>query len=235
MTIAPSVRKRAKRDSGSVAPSRTAAIGGTRVARMAGRRLAMSVTRIPTRRATTIVLVSKSEPVFGSVKPTRSKSQNSTFASPSPRKRPITEAITPTMSDSTMIELSTCLRDAPIVRSVANSRVRCAIVIESEFAMTNAPTKSATPPNTSRNVWKNEMNSSVSSASLCGLLGRRLHFGVRRAAPPGSAGRAAGRRPRAARRRRSRRAFPAWRRCAERSEGRSRRGSRRRSSTPTRT
>ena len=32
---------------GSVAPSRTAAIGGTRVARIAGRRLAISVTRIP--------------------------------------------------------------------------------------------------------------------------------------------------------------------------------------------
>ncbi len=31
------------------------------------------------------------------------------------------------------------------MRRVANSRVRCAIVIESELAMTNAPTKSATP------------------------------------------------------------------------------------------
>ena len=38
----PAVRKRAKRDGGSVAPSRTAAIGGTRVARIAGRRLATS-------------------------------------------------------------------------------------------------------------------------------------------------------------------------------------------------
>ncbi len=40
----------------------------------------------------------------------------------------------------------------PIVRSVANSRVRCAIVIESELAITNAPTKSAMKPNESRNV-----------------------------------------------------------------------------------
>ena len=41
-------------------------------------------------------------------------------------------------------------REAPIVRSVANSRIRCAIVIESEFAITNEPTKSAIPPNASR-------------------------------------------------------------------------------------
>ena len=42
----PGIRKRANRHGGSVAPSRTAAIGGTRVARNAGRRLATSVTRI---------------------------------------------------------------------------------------------------------------------------------------------------------------------------------------------
>ena len=58
----PTVRKRAKRDSGSVAPSRTAAIGGTRVARIAGLRLAMSVTRIPTSSETTIVRVSSRSP-----------------------------------------------------------------------------------------------------------------------------------------------------------------------------
>ena len=56
-------------------------------------------------------------------------------------------------------------REAPIVRSVANSRIRCAIVIESEFAITNAPTKSAIPPNASRNPWRNAMNSFVSDAS----------------------------------------------------------------------
>ena len=49
-----------------------------------------------------------------------------------------------------MIDQSTCRREAPSVRSVANSRVRWAIVIESEFAITNAPTKSAMPPNASR-------------------------------------------------------------------------------------
>ena len=83
----------------------------------------------------------------------------------SPRNRPTTDASVPTTSASTMIERSTCLREAPSVRSVASSRVRCAIVIESEFAMTNEPTKSAMPPNASRNPRRNEMNEFVSAAS----------------------------------------------------------------------
>ena len=56
---------------------------------------------------------------------------------------------------------------APIVRSVANSRVRCAIVIESEFAITNEPTNSAIPAKARRNVRRNEMKSFVSAASVC--------------------------------------------------------------------
>ena len=78
------------RDGGSTAPSRTAAIGGTRVARIAGRRLASSVTRMPDERARrSIVLRARSmRPVFGSVKPTQSKSQNSPFASTEPEEEP---------------------------------------------------------------------------------------------------------------------------------------------------
>ena len=47
-------------------------------------------------------------------------------------------------------ERLTCLREAPSVRSVANSRVRCATVIDSVLKMTNAPTSSAMPPKPSR-------------------------------------------------------------------------------------
>ena len=159
------MRKRAKRDGGSVAPSRTAAIGGTRVARTAGRRLASSVTMIPTASETTIVRVSKSRPLFGSVKPTRSKSQKSSFARPSPRKRPTTDAAVPTTSASTMIEPRICRREPPSVRTVANSRARCAIVIESEFAITKLPTKSAMPAKASRKPCRKVMNSFVSAAS----------------------------------------------------------------------
>ena len=49
------------------------------------------------------------------------------------------------ISASSSTDLSTCRRDAPIVRSVANSRMRCAIVIPSVFAITKAPTKTAMP------------------------------------------------------------------------------------------
>ena len=72
-----------------------------------------------------------------------------------------------------MIEPSTWRRDAPSVRSVANSRVRCAIVIESEFAITKQPTKSAMPPNASRKPWRKVMNSFVLGRVLARLLRRR--------------------------------------------------------------
>ena len=55
----------------------------------------------------------------------------------------------PITSVSTITERSTCRREAPSVRSVANSRVRCATVIESVLKITNAPTNSAMPPNAS--------------------------------------------------------------------------------------
>ena len=51
----------------------------------------------------------------------------------------------PTTSASSTIERGSAAREAPIVRTVANSRVRWAIVIESEFAITKLPTKSAMP------------------------------------------------------------------------------------------
>ncbi len=111
--------------------------------------------------------VSNSSPVFGSVKPTASNSANRPDASSRPRNSPITDATIPTTSASTKIENMTWRREAPSVRSVANSRVRCAIVIESEFAITNEPTNSAIPPNASRKPWRKVMNSFVSAASSC--------------------------------------------------------------------
>ena len=152
-------------DAAASAPSRTAAIGGTRVARSAGRRLAISVTMIPAASAMTIVDVPKTMPLFGSVKPTASNSLKSPLARPSPRKSPVTAARIPITSASITIEVSTCRRLAPSVRIVANSRVRWAIVIESEFAITKLPTKSAMPPNASRKPRRKLMNESVCFAS----------------------------------------------------------------------
>ena len=125
----------------------------------------MSVTRIPTSSETTIVRVSSRSPWFGSVKPTRSKSLKRPFASARPEMRPMIDAIVPTTSDSITIEPSTWRREPPSVRIVANSRVRWAIVIESEFAITKLPTKSAMPAKASRKPWRKVMNSLVSAAS----------------------------------------------------------------------
>ena len=85
---------------------------------------------------------------------------------------------------STITDPSTCRREAPIVRSVANSRMRWAIVIESELAITNAPTKSAMPPNASRKSCRNEMNAVASCASFA-----RLRGAVRTCVPGGRIGR----------------------------------------------
>ena len=120
---------------------------------------------MPTSSEMITVRVAKMIPVFGSVKPIALKKLNRPFASRSPRKRPVTDAIVPITSASMKIDRRTWPRVAPRVRSVANSRVRCAIVIESEFAITKLPTKSAMPPNASRKPRRNEMNESVSLAS----------------------------------------------------------------------
>ena len=63
---------------------------------------------------------------------------------------PTTEARKPMMSASSVTAVSTWRRDAPIVRNVANSRMRCATVIDSVLKMTKAPTKRAIPANESR-------------------------------------------------------------------------------------
>ena len=78
--------KRASREGGSSDPSRTAAIGGTRVARNAGQRLATSVTRVPTTSETTTVLVAKTSPVSGRVTPTALNRASRPLASPKPTK-----------------------------------------------------------------------------------------------------------------------------------------------------
>ena len=121
---APIGRKRWNRPGASVAPSRTAAIGGTRVARHAGRRLATSVTRTPTSRPTTIVRVRNTSPLLGSVSPTASKILNRPVATPRPRNSPATAATSPVTSASSTTVPSTWRREAPSVRRVANSRVR---------------------------------------------------------------------------------------------------------------
>ena len=135
---------------GRVEPSRTAAIGGTRVARRAGRTLARSVMLVPSRSETTTVRVAITVEASGRSMPSALNSPVIPCEIPSPSTSPISEASRPITRASRTTERITCLREAPSVRSVANSRVRCATVMDSVLKITNAPTSSAMPPKPSR-------------------------------------------------------------------------------------
>ena len=136
----------AKREGGSVEPSRTAAIGGTRVARRAGTIVASTVIPVPSASETRTVRSANTIPASGSSPPIALSS----LASPNPANSPMTEASNPITKPSITTERMTCLREAPSVRSVANSRVRWATVIDRVLKITNAPTNSAIAPKPSR-------------------------------------------------------------------------------------
>ena len=167
----------AKRDTGSTEPSRTAAIGGTRVARRAGRMLAISVTIVPTSSETITVRVANTVCPCGRSIPKVTNNLLSPFARARPRKSPITEPTTPMTNASMTTDHSTCRREAPSVRSVANSRIRCAMVMERVFAITKAPTKSAIPANASRMYCRNAMSNCFLSSFTCALASRTTAVG----------------------------------------------------------
>ena len=73
---------------GSVAPSRTAAIGGTRVARNAGTRPAISVTSVPTSSETTIVRVAKTVSRLRQVEAERLEERVQPDGEPEPAEQP---------------------------------------------------------------------------------------------------------------------------------------------------
>ncbi len=150
--------KRLSQVRGSTAPSRSAAIGGTRVARRAGANDAARVTPTPTASGTiTPGQACTVTPASGRPNPTALKSAPSSFAKPTPARMPSTDAARPTMSASPSTVVSTCRRIAPMVRSIANSRMRWATVIEKVLKMTNAPTSTAAPANASSAGVKNEL------------------------------------------------------------------------------
>ena len=91
------------------------------------------------------------------------------------------DASMPITSASTTTERRTWRRDAPSVRSVASSRVRWAIVIESELKITNAPTKSAITPKREQEVAEERDELVRVLRVLGGLLGRRSAPASRRA------------------------------------------------------
>ena len=133
---------------GTAASSRIAARGGTRVARRAGARLATIVTMVPTSKPTMMVRLLSTRPSCGRSAPRALNSALMPCAVAMPSKMPRIDAIRPTISASSITERSTWPREAPIVRSSANSLVRCATVIENVLKMMNAPTNTAIPANT---------------------------------------------------------------------------------------
>ena len=100
VTSAACVLNRANRVRGSTAPSRMAAIGGTRVARNAGHAAAMTVTTTPTTRATTIVRAANTVPVDGRSRPIVLSNELRPLARPRPRNSPVTAASRPTIAAS---------------------------------------------------------------------------------------------------------------------------------------
>ena len=130
----------AKREGGSVEPSRTAAIGGTRVARRAGTTLASSVIVVPSASETTIVRSSNTIPASGRSPPIAA---NSPLGEPEPGEEPDHRRQQPDHQALDHHRAHDLLARGPRVRSVANSRVRWATVIDRVLKITNAPTNSA--------------------------------------------------------------------------------------------
>src|SRR5438034_9056250 len=86
--IEPGTRRKASREGGKIAPSWTAASGGTRVARIAGRMLARIVTTIPAVSAITTAVGVRLRPLFGSVKPDGVEEREQRFGEPEAGQEP---------------------------------------------------------------------------------------------------------------------------------------------------
>ena len=140
------------------AASRSAATGGTRMARHAGSRPAASVTSVPTSMATITVRALNTRPASGRSICIELSTASRPTAMPKPAPIPMSEASRPMLSASSITEPSTWRRPAPTIRSSPNSRERWATVIDRVLKIVNAPTSTATTPNTTSTTWMIEMN-----------------------------------------------------------------------------
>ena len=114
----------------SSAVSRMAATGGTRPERSAGSSADRTVTSSPTTIVRMIVRGSRVSPLEGRSRPRAANAALSPRASSMPRPSPMMEPTSPTTTDSSRSDTATWRRLAPIARSSAFSRLRCATVIE---------------------------------------------------------------------------------------------------------
>ena len=147
-------------------PSRRASTGGTRMARIAGAMLATRLTTVPTRIVTITVRLSMTTPLLGRSAPNALNSARRSAAVPMPSRKPTTPPTKPSVSPSLTTARQIWRRDAPRVRSSANSRMRWATVIEKVLKIRKAPTNSAMKANASRKVFRNPRLSRMSLDSL---------------------------------------------------------------------
>ena len=111
----------------------------------------------------TTVRVAITVPVLGRSIPTASNRAPIAGAKPIPASTPSTDATRPITNASVTTVARIWRRLAPRVRSIANSRVRCATVIEKVLKIRNAATNSETPAKISSAVFRKPMNSPTSS------------------------------------------------------------------------
>ena len=87
--------------------------------------------------------------VPGISKPMAPKTAVISLAKPMPASTPMSDETRPIRRASSSTDRSTCRLLAPMVRSMANSRMRCETVIEKVLKMMNPPTNTAAPANAS--------------------------------------------------------------------------------------
>ena len=153
------IRLRRAWASGGRKPSRMASTGDTVPALRAGIKAATAVTISPISTPAAMEAVVTRRGLSGSEIAAASKAERIKDASPTPPSAPRLDATSEITKASASIRLRICVAVAPMARSTANSRVRWAIVTRKMFEMTNVPTNSATPANTSTKVRMNPMAS----------------------------------------------------------------------------
>ena len=107
---------------------------------------------VPSTIDTMIVRLATTSAVGGSCRPRPDSSASRPFARAMPSRTPPSEAMSPTIADSTITEVITCRRRAPSARNSASSRLRWLTTMLNVLKMMNAPTNSATNPKIKKNV-----------------------------------------------------------------------------------
>ena len=165
--IAAIVRARRSRVVAGTAPSRRPATGGTRVARSAGKNAATTVSPVPSSSPTITVRAAITVPVLGRSMPSALNSELIRGPNPIPARTPRIAAPSPIANASITTEERIWRRFAPSVRSIANSRVRWATVIENVLKIRKAATNRATPAKINSAVFRKPMNWPTSSRWDC--------------------------------------------------------------------